>query len=379
MPSAKEHKRIHEVAKAIARVADADRRLRTAAAERLGVGATDFDALVLLDTAGPLAAGRIAEAMAITTGAVTGLIDRLERAGCVQRTRHETDRRQVVIELAPARRGQLDAHWRDRDRFVAEAIGELDRRGPIAGGSAPRGIDEAALGEAARLIDAITERTLAGLADRAAAADAADGDDAGDGDRAPIGTVEHGRLRFPSGAARIDLRGARITDLYRAKFHGKRPQIKVEPDGLVTMTYKGFGWFGKSGVADEFALTTAVPWAIEIPRGVAHLTADLRELEVTGVDIAGGANECELALPRPRGTSALRIAGGATRLVVKRPRGTAAQIVVRGGASSFVFDDQRIGADGGEIRLSTPGWARATDRWTIELTGGASNVSLTEQ
>jgi DNA-binding MarR family transcriptional regulator len=364
MTAAQRKKQIQLVARSVARVADADRRLRLAAAERLGVGATDFDALILLDTAGPLAAGRIAEAMAITTGAITGLIDRLERAGWVQRTRHEADRRQVLIELAPARRDQLDAHWKDRDRFVAEATGE---------------IDDAGLGEAARLIDAIAERTLAGLTDRAAAAEAARGDDAGDGDRAPLGAVEHGRLRFASGVARIELRGARIKDLYRATFHGKRPQIAVEPDGLVTLQYKGFSWFGMTGTSAQIALTTAVPWAIEIRRGASHLTADLRELEVTGIDITGGASECELTLPRPRGQATLRITGGASRLAVKRPRGAAAQIVIRGGASGFVFDDQQIGAVGGTIRLPTPGWDSASDRWTIELTGGASSLSVTEQ
>ena len=364
MTTARKRERIHALATSVARVADADRRLRLATAARLGIGATDFDALVLLDTAGPLAAGRIAEAMAITTGAITGLIDRLERAGWVQRTRHETDRRQVLIELAPAHRDQLDAHWKDRDRFVAEAIGELD---------------DAELGEAARLIDAIAERTLASLADRAAADDAARGEDVGDGSRAPLGAVEHGRLRFATGVARIELRGARIKDLYRATFHGKRPQIAVEPDGLVTVQYKGFSWFGMTGVSAQMALTTAVPWAIEIRRGVSHLTADLRELEVTGIDIAGGASECELTLPRPRGLAALRITGGASQLVVKRPRGTAAQLVIRGGASSFVFDDQKIGAVGGTIRLSTPDADSATDRWTIELTGGASSLSVTEQ
>jgi DNA-binding MarR family transcriptional regulator len=363
MTSVRKRERIREIARSVARIADADRRLRLAAAERLGVGATDFDALVLLDSAGPLAAGRIAEAMAITTGAVTGLIDRLERAGCVQRTRHDADRRQVLIELAPARRDQLDAHWKERDRFVAEAIGELD---------------DAGLGEAARLIDAIAERTLASLADRAAAADAARDEDAGGGERAPLGTVEHGRLRFASGVARVELRGARIKDLYRATFHGKRPQIAVEPDGLVTLQYKGFSWLGMTGASARIALTTAVPWAIEIRRGVTHLTADLRELEVTGIDITGGASECELTLPRPRGHATLRVTGGSSRLVVKRPRGTAAQIVIRGGASSFVFDDQQIGAVGGAIRLSTPGWDSAPDRWTIELTGGASSLSVTE-
>lgn len=364
MAAARKHERIHAIAKAMARVTDADRRLRLAAAERLGVGATDFDALVLLDTAGPLAAGRIAEAMAITTGAVTGLIDRLERAGFVQRTRHEADRRQVLIELAPTRRDQVDAHWKDRDRFVAEAIGELD---------------DAGLGAAARLIDAIAERTLAGLADSTAAADAGRGDDAGDSERAPIGAVEHGRLRFASGVARIELRGARIKDLYRATFHGKRPQIAVEPDGLVTLQYKGFSWFGMTGVSAQIALTAAVPWAIEIRRGVSHLNADLRELEVTSIDITGGASECELALPRPRGQATLRITRGASKLMVKRPRGSAAQLVIRGGASSVVFDDQRLGVVGGAIRLSTPGWDSAPDRWTIELTGGASSLSVMEQ
>jgi DNA-binding MarR family transcriptional regulator len=364
MATVRRQQRIQALTRAIARAGDADRRLRLAAAERFGVGATDFDVLVLLDTAGPLAAGRIAEAMAITTGAVTGLIDRLERAGYVQRTRHETDRRQVLIELAPARRDELDTHWKDRDRVVAEAVAELD---------------DAVLANASQLLDAIAGRTLASLADRAAA-DTARNDDAGNADRAPLGAVEQGRMRFASGVAHLELRGARIKDLYRATFNGKRPQIAVEPDGLVTVQYKGFSWFGMAGVSAEIALTNAVPWSIEIRRGVSHLAADLRELDIATIDISGGASECELTLPRPRGQAAtLRITGGASKLVVKRPRGTAAQISIRGGASSFVFDEQKIGAVGGTVRLSTPSWDTAPDRWAIEVTGGASSLSVTEQ
>src|SRR5262249_57452478 len=128
-----------------------------------------------------------------------------------------------LIEVGPARRDQLDAHWKDRDRLVAEAIGGLDDAGLD-----DAGLDDAGLGEAARLIDAIAERMLASLAD------AASSDDAGDVESAPLGSVEHGRLRFASGVTRIALRGARIKDLYRATFHGK-PQIAVEPDGQVTL------------------------------------------------------------------------------------------------------------------------------------------------
>jgi DNA-binding MarR family transcriptional regulator len=364
MPAARKPERIRALGRALIRASDADRRLRLAAAERNGVGPSDFDALLLIDASGPLTAGKLAEAMALTTGAVTGLIDRLERAGSVQRTRHEADRRQVLIELAPERREAIDAHRGDRERMVLDAAGETD---------------DATLAACARLLDAVADRIASGMTERAHADDTARADDGGDGDRAPLGSIEHGRLRFAFGASRLELRGARIKDLYRAIFRGRRPQIAVEPDGTVAVQYKGFSWLGVRDVGAELTLTTAVPWTIEIRRGVSHLAADLRELQVSAFEITGGVTESELRLPRPRGTATVRIGGGASQLTVKRPRGTAAQVVVRGGASNFVFDAQRLGAVGSATRLATPGWDSAADRWSIELTGGASELSVTEQ
>lgn len=363
MPAARKPERIRPLAHALVRAFDAERRLRLSAAERLGVGSSDFDALLLIDMSGPLTAGRIAEAMAITTGAVTGLIDRLERAGWVQRTRHEADRRQVMIELAPARRDEVDAHWTERDRLLLEAAGE---------------VDAATLAACARFLDSAVDRMAAGAVERASGVEAARADEATDGDRAPIGSIERGRLRFPSGALRLSLRCARIKDLYRATFEGRRPQIAVEADGAVTVQYKGFSWIGMRDVGSELTLTTAVPWTIEIRRGVSHLSADLRELPLSSFEIAGGVTESELSLPRPRGTATVKIAGGASKVTIKRPRGAAAQVMVRGGASNFAFDAQRLGAVGSATRLATPGWDSAPDRWSIEITGGASELSVTE-
>ncbi|PSN11509.1 MarR family transcriptional regulator [filamentous cyanobacterium CCT1] len=68
-----------------------------AIAERVGLSATEHKALDLLSRAGPLTAGQLAEATGLTTGAVTGLVDRLERAGFVSRERDSSDRRKVVI------------------------------------------------------------------------------------------------------------------------------------------------------------------------------------------------------------------------------------------------------------------------------------------
>ena len=81
MSRSRKPERIHAFAVALTRVAEADRRLRAAAADHLGLNLADFDTVRYLAEQGPVPAGRIAEAMGITSGAVTGLVDRLERAG----------------------------------------------------------------------------------------------------------------------------------------------------------------------------------------------------------------------------------------------------------------------------------------------------------
>jgi DNA-binding MarR family transcriptional regulator len=67
------------------------------ATEEVGLNSTDFASLCLLLLHGPATAGRLAELTGLTTGGVTGLVDRLERAGLVRRELDPTDRRKVII------------------------------------------------------------------------------------------------------------------------------------------------------------------------------------------------------------------------------------------------------------------------------------------
>jgi DNA-binding MarR family transcriptional regulator len=60
---------------------------------------TDWRCLDILGTRGPMTAGQLAEAVRLTTGAVTGLLDRLESAGLVRRVRDTKDRRKVIVEV----------------------------------------------------------------------------------------------------------------------------------------------------------------------------------------------------------------------------------------------------------------------------------------
>jgi DNA-binding Lrp family transcriptional regulator len=67
------------------------------AAEAVGLNPSDLGCLCLLLLHGPSPAGRLAELTGLTTGAVTGVIDRLERAGFVRRVLDPSDRRKVIV------------------------------------------------------------------------------------------------------------------------------------------------------------------------------------------------------------------------------------------------------------------------------------------
>ncbi len=70
-----------------------------AVARRVGIKATDLECLDLILVDGPATAGEIARRTGLTSGAVTGLIDRLEHQGWVERTADPQDRRKVVVQV----------------------------------------------------------------------------------------------------------------------------------------------------------------------------------------------------------------------------------------------------------------------------------------
>ena len=67
-------------------------------ADVLGLHITDHKCLDLIRQFGAMPAGRLAELTGLTTGAVTGIIDRLEKAGYVRRANDPKDRRRTIIE-----------------------------------------------------------------------------------------------------------------------------------------------------------------------------------------------------------------------------------------------------------------------------------------
>ena len=64
----------------------------------LGINRTDARCLDILDQHGSMSAGDLAEASRLSTGAITAVIDRLERAGLARRVPDPSDRRRVLVE-----------------------------------------------------------------------------------------------------------------------------------------------------------------------------------------------------------------------------------------------------------------------------------------
>jgi DNA-binding MarR family transcriptional regulator len=73
----------------------------TALAERVGMGPSDWKTLSILEREGPLTAGGLSDRSGLAPASITGILDRLERAGWVHRTRDPTDRRRVIVSLDP--------------------------------------------------------------------------------------------------------------------------------------------------------------------------------------------------------------------------------------------------------------------------------------
>lgn len=72
------------------------------AAELLGVNETDLRCLNIIENSGGLSAGELAVQSGLTAGAVTGVIDRLERVGFARRVADPGDRRRIRVEVTPA-------------------------------------------------------------------------------------------------------------------------------------------------------------------------------------------------------------------------------------------------------------------------------------
>jgi DNA-binding MarR family transcriptional regulator len=111
---------LEELVDEVRRSQSATDRYDQAVADALGLNRTDMRCIDVLQRAGRLTAGQLAEATGLTSGAMTTAIDRLERIGYARRVRDEHDRRRVLVEAMPRAHADAERFYAEHARLGAE-------------------------------------------------------------------------------------------------------------------------------------------------------------------------------------------------------------------------------------------------------------------
>ena len=91
-------------------------------ASRLGLNSTDLECLGHIGDGDAVTAGDLAKATGLTTGAITGVVDRLARAGFVSRERDEADRRKVYVRARIDGLAKAAPFFEPMRRHTSEAL-----------------------------------------------------------------------------------------------------------------------------------------------------------------------------------------------------------------------------------------------------------------
>lgn len=97
---------VGQIGRDITEFQEATNAVDDAASQVFGLNRTDLRCMGLLFTRGPLTAGQLAEATDLSPGAMTTVLDRLERAGLAHRLADPDDRRRVVVDITPDARNE---------------------------------------------------------------------------------------------------------------------------------------------------------------------------------------------------------------------------------------------------------------------------------
>jgi DNA-binding MarR family transcriptional regulator len=327
-----------------------------AAAARIGMTVTDMQVIDILESAGPTTAGQLADLTGLTTGAITGMLNRLEEAGHVRRERDPSDGRRVIVRLARDK-NEIDPLFASIGKAWDEMASRYD--------------DEqiAFLLEFLTRLNRISKEEIVRLRE-------APLDEEGIYS-APLGELSSAQFVVSNGIYSLTLcADDQMAELYQARFEGSVPEVKVK-DGVVTIRYPRRLWPIKEMRAAKVTLSTAIPWQIMIQGGLYEAEAELSNLNLAGLEVKGGFSKSRLELPVPSGIVPIRISGGAAEIIIRRPAGVAARVHLKGWVSDFTFDDQTFSTVGNNVHLQSPGFDLTGLGYDIEVASSASKLTIT--
>jgi DNA-binding MarR family transcriptional regulator len=329
-----------------------------ALADLLGLNVTDLRALELIAGEPGITPGRLADLSGLTTGAITGVLDRLEEAGFVRRRSDPDDRRSVRVEPVPERTAELAVAFAPLERAIAALL----QRQTAAQREALRGFLRSALETVAAETARLRARSRGGFV--------------GGEYSAPLAGASRGRLVLASDAGRIRLAGGAPDDeLVRATFTGPMPDVRAS-GGDITVRYPRQPRSELGARVARLALNASIPWTIDVDGDVGDFAASLRDLRLERFEVDGDVARLHVELPTPSGTVAVRLAGDVASGRFDRPTSVPVALRIVGDAVHVRLDDRRKNLVSDGLRLESEGFASTPDRYEIEVLGDVAALRV---
>ncbi len=200
----------------------------------------------------------------------------------------------------------------------------------------------------------------------------------------PAGGRSHATLRVVTGTLVLTIGVADLGasgPLLRASTPAGSPPPQLRQAGASGTASPGQNTLvylsAKGAAAVAVTLNADVSWQLDFAGGTRRTVADLRGGQVMGIAVTKGSDVIDLTLPRPRGSVPVRLAAGASRLLLSLPSGIPVRVTAAAGAGqvSLAGREHAHVADGSVF--TTPGWAPGATGFDIDATAGAARISVT--
>lgn len=183
-------------------------------------------------------------------------------------------------------------------------------------------------------------------------------------------------LDVQSGSDSVTVQASDIGgDLYRVTTPpnaGVKPSVVRDGDRVQVFLAS----HGSGPAAVTILVSPDVRWRMRFDGGAKDVVADLRHGRVSAVDFAAGYAHISLDLPKPKGTVAVQMNGGASEFALHAPRSIPVRVAVDGGAASVVLDGAaHTGVAGGTV-FTPPAWSSTTNRYDVLAHAGVSALTL---
>jgi hypothetical protein len=202
-------------------------------------------------------------------------------------------------------------------------------------------------------------------------------EDLGDARRASV-ELRHGAGRLELGALSVDSASLLEADFSHAV---DRLSHSVERRGDEAIVRLGgqmdrgpIPWREYGPDNWSLRLSPRIPIALDVRTGASDTSLDLRQLQVTRLDVEAGAASLRVTLPRAAGHTEARVKAGAAGVEITIPEGVAARIQARSGLSGLSIDEGRFPRAGSVYQ--SPDYDTAANRIDLDIDSGVSGVTV---